>query len=279
MSRNFELMQLAGRGADFRRVREVRDVRDVRNPRDTRGPHDVHESVPPMNPEIEQEFAQPFIPAQRDADALDLDELASEETLRLVQRTFLQQGASRTVLFAGVDHGNGCSRLCIRIAETLASNVTGSICLVDANLRTPSLPGLFGVGNHFGLTDALQQAGPIRSFAKPMRNQKLWLLSCGSIAADSPRLLNSEDLQKRLAELRTEFDYVLIDAPPLARYGDALAVGKFTDGVVMILEANATRREVAVTVSENLRAAGIKILGAVLNKRTFPIPERLYHLL
>ncbi len=121
--------------------------------------------------------------------------------------------------------------------------------------------------------------GPIRSFAKPVRNQKLWLLSCGSISADSPRLLNSEGLQKRLAELRAEFDYVLIDAPPLARYGDALALGKFTDGMIMILEANSTRREVAVTVSENLRAAGIKILGAVLNKRTFPIPERLYHLL
>ena len=273
MSRNFELMQLAGRGADFRRVREVREVRDARDM------HDAHESVPPVNPQIEQEFAEPSIPTQREGAALDLDELASEETLRLVQRTFLQQGSSRTVLFAGVDHGNGCSRLCVRIAETLASNVTGSICLVDANLRTPSLPGLFGVGNHFGLTDALQQAGPIRSFAKPMRNPKLWLLSCGSIGADSPRLLNCEDLQKRLAELRTEFDYVLIDAPPLARYGDALALGKFMDGVVMILEANSTRREVAVTVSENLRAAGIKILGAVLNKRTFPIPERLYHLL
>ncbi len=262
MSRNFELMQLAGRGADFRGVREV------------------HETVRPMNPQKEDEYAEKHTPAHPDVNALDLDELACEETLRLVQRTFLHgPDGSHTVVFAGVDHGNGCSRLCVRIAETLASNVTGSICLVDANLRTPSLPRLFGVGNHFGLTDALLQAGPIRSFIKPLRNQRLWLLSCGSIAADSPRLLNSDDLQKRLIELRTEFDYVLIDAPPLARYGDAMAVGKFTDGVVMILEENSTRREVAVTVSENLRAAGIKILGAVLNKRTFPIPERLYHLL
>jgi Mrp family chromosome partitioning ATPase len=262
MSRNFELMQLAGRGVDFHRV------------------HKVREAVPPMNPQKEDEFAETYRPAQRNGPALDLDELASEETLRLVQRTFLQgQGTSHTVVFAGVDHGSGCSRLCVRIAETLGNNATGSICLVDANLRTPSLPRLFGVGNHFGLTDALQQAGPIRSFTKQLRNQRLWLLSCGSIAADSPRLLNSDDLQKRLTELRSEFDYVLIDAPPLARYGDAMAVGKLTDGVVMILEANSTRREVAVTVSENLRAAGIKILGAVLNKRTFPIPERLYHLL
>jgi Mrp family chromosome partitioning ATPase len=262
MSRNFELMQLAGRDAEFHRVRQV------------------HETVPPINPLKEAEYAGSYRPAQRDATGLDLDELACEESLRLVQRTFLQgQGAARTVVFAGVDHGNGCSRLCVRIAETLASNVTGSICLVDANLRTPSLPRLFGVSNHYGLTDSLLQPGPIRSFTKPLRNQKLWLLSCGSIAADSPRLLDSDLLQKRLVELREEFDYVLIDAPPLARYGDAIALGKLTDGLVMILEANSTRREVALAVSENLRAAGIKILGAVLNKRTFPIPERLYHLL
>jgi Mrp family chromosome partitioning ATPase len=262
MSRNFELMQLAGRDAEFHRVRQV------------------HETVPPINPLKEAEYAESYRPAQRDATGLDLDELACEESLRLVQRTFLQgQGAARTVVFAGVDHGNGCSRLCVRIAETLASNVTGSICLVDANLRTPSLPRLFGVSNHYGLTDALLNPGPIRSFTKPLRNQKLWLLSCGSIAADSPRLFNSDDLQKRLVELRREFDYVLIDAAPLARYGDAMALGKLTDGIVLILEANSTRREVALTVSENLRAAGIKILGAVLNKRTFPIPERLYHLL
>lgn len=262
MSRNFELMQMAGRDAEFHSVR------------------DAHETVPPVDPSKGAEHVESYRPAQRDAIGLDLDELAHEESLRLVQRTFLQgQGAPRTVVFAGIDHGNGCSRLCVRIAEALASNVTGSICLVDANLRTPSLPRLFGVSNHYGLTDALLNPGPIRSFTKPLRNQKLSLLSCGSIAADSPRLLNSDHLQKRLVELRKEFDFVLIDAPPLARYGDAMGLGKVTDGIVLILEANSTRREVALTVSENLRAAGIKILGAVLNKRTFPIPERLYHLL
>jgi protein-tyrosine kinase len=261
MSRNFELMELAGRGAEFGPVREVREAEttaDDRNANDYRNADGA---------------------AQRDAAGLDLDQLAREESLRLVQRIFLLQGQdpARMVVFAGIDHGSGCSQLCVRTAETLASNVTGSICLVDANLRSPALPGLFGTTNHYGLTDALLQVGPIRSFVKPLRNQKLWLLSCGSLTADSPRLLNSNHLKDRLTELRKEFDYVLIDAPPLTRYADAIALGKLTDGFVLILEANSTRREVALTVTENLRASGIKILGAVFNRRTFPIPERLYH--
>jgi Mrp family chromosome partitioning ATPase len=139
------------------------------------------------------------------------------------------------------------------------------------------LPGMFGTTNHHGLTDALLEEGPIRSFAKLVRGDNLWLLSSGSLASDSPKLLNSERMKSRLAELRKEFDFVLIDAPPLTRYADAVALGQLADGLILVLEANSTRREAAVQVSENLRAANIKILGAVLNKRTFPIPETLYN--
>jgi capsular exopolysaccharide synthesis family protein len=180
-------------------------------------------------------------------------------------------------VFAGIDHGNGCSRICVSVAETLAKNIRGSVCLVEANLRSPALPEMFGATNHHGLTDALLQDGPIRSFAKLVRGENLWLLSSGALAADSARLLNSERLKTRFAELRKEFDFVLIDAPPLTPYSDALAFGQLTDGFVLVVEANATRREAALQVSENLRAANVRILGAVLNQRTFPIPETLYN--
>jgi protein-tyrosine kinase len=69
---------------------------------------------------------------------------------------------------------------------------------------------------------------------------------------------------------------VLVDAPPLSRYADAVTLGQVTDGFVLVLEANATRREVAQMAADSLRAANIRILGAVLNKRTFPIPTSLY---
>jgi Mrp family chromosome partitioning ATPase len=214
----------------------------------------------------------------RNGAKLNLDELAQEETLKLVQRVFFVQSgvAPRVVLFAGIDKGNGCSRICVRAAEVLAANTPGRVCLVDANLRSPSLPEFFGVTNHHGLTDALLQDGPILSFAKQVRTN-LWLLSCGALASDSANLLNSERLKTRIDELRKEFDYVLIDAPPLSQYADAIALGRMTDGLVFVLEANSTRREAAIQVMESLRAGQVPVLGAVLNKRTYPIPESLYH--
>jgi Mrp family chromosome partitioning ATPase len=201
---------------------------------------------------------------------------ASEDALRLVQRIFQGQDSPRIVAFAGVDHGNGCSRICTSVAEALAKNAPGPVCLLEANFRSPGLPSLLGTTNHYGLTDALQSEGPIRSFAKPAGPDKLWLISAGALAVDSPNLLTAQRLKSRLAELRSEFAFVIIDTPPLALYGDANVLGQLADGLVLVLEAGDTRRETARAVVDSLRSSKIQILGAVLNKRTFPIPQKLY---
>ena len=252
MSKNFELMQQTG------------NVQQVRPPR----------PVGSALPSVAINGA-----SHREGVALDLGELAGEESLRLVQRIFLLQTQQppRAVVFAGVDRGNGCSEICVQVAQTLAQNIKGSVCLVEANLRSPALPARFGTTNHHGLTESLLQDGPIRSFAKPVRGEDLWLLSSGSLASDSPKLLHSERLKARFSELREEFDFVIVDAPPLTPYSDAIGLAQIADGFVLVLEANSTRREAALKASENLRAANIKVLGAVLNKRTFPIPDSLYN--
>jgi len=53
-------------------------------------------------------------------------------------------------------------------------------------------------------------------------------------------------------------------------------LGQGTDGVVLVLEANVTRRVAALSAKESLEAAGVRLLGTVLNNRTFPIPDKLY---
>ncbi len=201
-----------------------------------------------------------------------------DEAVTLAQRIFLLQTGKppQAVVFAGIDHGSGCSRICRGVAEALAKNAGGRVCLLEANLRTPALPAMFGTTNHYGLTNALLQADPIRSFAKRVNFDNLWLISSGSIAEDSPKLLASERLKTRIIELRAEFDFIIIDAPPLSRYADSIALGRMSDGLVLVLEANSTRREAAQMAASSLRTAKIEILAAVLNKRTFPIPDALY---
>jgi Mrp family chromosome partitioning ATPase len=138
------------------------------------------------------------------------------------------------------------------------------------------MPKFFGVPNHRGLADALAGEGDMRSYSIQLQPQNLWLLSSGAVTPRSSGLLNSECFKLRLQELKKEFDHVLIDAPALNLYGDAVAMGRIADGVVVVLQADATRRESALKALETLRAANIEVLGAVLNRRTFPIPDFLY---
>jgi Mrp family chromosome partitioning ATPase len=210
---------------------------------------------------------------------LTVDNLAvREESMKLVERLFRAPGQAspKAVMFAAIDSKTGCSRLCAALAMLLAESVSGSVCLVESNFRLPTLPQILGVDNHYGLADALRQDGAIKGFAKQVGPRNCWYLSCGSLTQDSLNLLNGDRMQKRVAELRREFDYLLIDAPPLIAYADAMAIGRLVDGVVLVLEANETRREAALQVTENLRMSKIPVLGAVLNNRTFPIPAALY---
>ena len=208
----------------------------------------------------------------------DLDAVGQQECFRLVQRIFLDQPESlfRAIVFAGIDRGNGCSRICLESARILAANTSGSVCLVDANLRAPSLPGLLGVPDTSGLVRCLLEEGSIRSFAKQLKPSNLWLLSGGTIKPESHSLINSDRLKPRLQELRKEFDYILIDSPALNLYADALTLGRIADGVVVVVQADSTRRESALKGLQTLRDAHIEVLGAVLNRRTFPIPGFVY---
>jgi polysaccharide biosynthesis transport protein len=204
---------------------------------------------------------------------------ASDEALRLVQQIFLTpaETAPRLVAFAGIDPGNGCSEICVSAASSLARSTRGRVCLVEANFYSPTLPQLLQTTNYHGLIEALEQPDQhVSNYAKSLQPENLWLLSSGKVNADSSRYLHSDGLRERLMELRDTFDYILIDAPPLTRYSEGLAIGQVVDGLVLVLEAEATRKEAASAVMSNLRAANIPVLAAVLNKRNFPIPEKIY---
>ncbi len=202
--------------------------------------------------------------------------IGQEEITRLIQRVFRVPDAPRSVLFAGIDPGDGCTSVCAATAENLASTAPGSVCVVDANLRNPSLHRYFEIGNSAGLAEALVQPGPVHNFAQHISGTNLWVVTSGSGIANAQGQLGSDAMRARMAELNQAFDHVLVDSPALNRSSDALLLGRLVDGMLLVLQSNATRRETARTVISGIRNANVNLLGAVLNKRTFPIPQNLY---
>jgi Mrp family chromosome partitioning ATPase len=209
----------------------------------------------------------------------EMDEYSREQVSKLVRHLFLMPGGARAVVLAGVEQGNGGSWMAVHCARVLAAQVSGSVCVVDGNLRTPSLHQYFSVQNHdHGFSDAIREPGPLHSYARQVLGvRNLWLMSCGSLAGQGEQaLLPSQALRSRITELRAAFDYLVIDAPPLSLCGDAAALGQVTDGVALVIAESDTHKERARHAVQELAKASVRVLGAVLNKRTFPIPQKIY---
>lgn len=207
----------------------------------------------------------------------DAPAIAREEEIKLVERVFPgTQNSPRVVLFAGLEDEVCCGPTCARVAELLAARSEGPVCIVDANFQTPSLHGYFGMDNLKGLAEATVESGPIQNFAQQIPEPDLWLIPSGKAAFHLRFPAMADGLRVRMEELRETFRYVVIHSGRLRMETSAMLLSRWTDGVVLIVEANATRRDTARRVKEMLDVANVKLLGVVLNNRTFPIPEVIY---
>lgn len=214
-----------------------------------------------------------------DSQAVENGKLPSSysEALNLVQRVFLAKpdSAPHVVVFTSPQRGAGCSWVCARTSETLAARLPGSVCVVDANLRSPAVHRYFLLDNRRGLTQALVETHPILDYVQEVRSRKVSVLTAGSSSGQLTPWA-SDHLIQRLTELRQKFTFLLIDAPAMNLYADVTLLGSVADGAILVLEADFTRPEAAVQARDALVAAKFQLLGAVLNKRTFPIPEFIY---
>jgi Mrp family chromosome partitioning ATPase len=204
----------------------------------------------------------------------------SEEETKLLDAVFLGSPAPKAVTFTAPERHSGCSWLVSRIAQRLAQRVGEKVCVVDANFHWPSLHSLFGIQNERGLIQATMRAGdPLVEFSQRISETNLWVIPSGGPLKDSNDILSSDNMKRRIAEVAREFDYVLIDTPALKPCADSGIIGCLTDGIVLVIAANSTKRDTAVNSKMILEAAHIPILGAVLNRRTFPIPDSVYQYL
>jgi Mrp family chromosome partitioning ATPase len=209
---------------------------------------------------------------------VEVDEIAREEELKLVQRVFpgTDDSSPRAVLFARLDGEAGCAAICARAGEILAARGEGRVCVVDANFGRPSLHEYFDIENVNGLAEAAIEGGRMERFAQQTQHPDLWLMPSGKMAGKLRFPAMADRLRLGMEELRRNFRYVVLHSGPPRLENSSMLLSRWADGVVLVVEANSTRKDTTRRVKEILDAAHVSVLGIVLRNRTFPIPEAIY---
>jgi len=215
---------------------------------------------------------RPVLSAKRST--WDLESFAEDQIRGLVRELYLTGSQpSRQVVFSAIDEETEISALCRRVAETLSESASGTTCLVDANLqnRRVSTPE----GQSFLIHSDQQRFGWLRDLSLQLSGN-LWHMPAEVFLGEPADRRSASWLRSRLAELRLEFDSLVLQAPAAGKTNQAAQVARLCDGLVLVLKANSTRRASAQKVKEMLDAAHVRLLGTVLCERKFPIPSAIY---
>ncbi len=171
----------------------------------------------------------------------------------------------RTLVVTSSSPDEGKSTTVANLALALAQAGRRTV-VVDADLRRPSLHSLFGLPNVAGLTSMMldeaaaqppYQAGPVAG---------LRVLTSGPLPPNPAELLASRRLDDVLARLTQDADIVLFDAPPLTAVSDAAVLAARVDGVILVVQAEKTRREAVQRAKKTLERVNAHLVGAVLTE-------------
>ncbi len=181
----------------------------------------------------------------------------------------------RVIGLTSCNQGEGVSTVGAQLALEIAKNVGGRVLLVDANLRFPGQQLKFGIKLSPGLIDLVSNGRGGANYIQSTKLENLDLLTAG----DGNRSLLLSEF-RRLADsipaLRREYSHIIFDLPALSEDSPAIHCAALMDGALLVVEAEATRREVVTRAKEELLKANVNLLGVILNKRRLHIPEWLY---
>lgn len=161
--------------------------------------------------------------------------------------------------------GEGKTATAANLAIVLAQ-LGRQVLIVDCDLRKPRLHQVFRISNRLGLVNQLTSGAEPAETILPTEVPNLWITPSGPIPPNPSELLASDRMRDWLRVMRSRFDFVVLDTPPALAVTDATIVGLLVDGVVLTLRSGKVTREEARLCRDRLRQAGIKILGAVLNR-------------
>lgn len=189
------------------------------------------------------------------------------EAYRALRTSLLLSSAGhppKLILVTSGRPGEGKTTTAVNTAISLAQ-LGASVLLIDCDLRRPKVHKVFGVNHLHGLSTYLSRDVELDSLVQPLPIPNLSLLPCGPVPPNPAELISSEKMRDMLDALTQRYDHIVIDSPPLINVTDPVILSTMVDGVIMVVHAGKSTRDVVRRASQELIGVGAKVFGVVLN--------------
>jgi capsular exopolysaccharide synthesis family protein len=198
--------------------------------------------------------------------ALSPTSLAAEQYRSLRTRIKRAEGnrSMRAIAITSPEKGDGKSLTAANLALTMGQEFQHKVLLLDGDLRRPAVHRLFGIGEGPGLSDVLMGGAELDQVLVSLSEYHITILPAGTPPSHPAEILGSAAMRRVLDTLRSRFDRVLLDMPPVAPLADLHIVAPMVDGLLMIVRAGITPKPAIERALAGLEMS--KVLGLVLNE-------------
>ncbi len=189
------------------------------------------------------------------------------EAYRALRTSVLLSSAGhppKSILVTSGRPGEGKTTTAVNTAISLAQ-LGATVLIIDCDLRRPKVHKVFGITHTHGLSTYLSRDMDIDSLIHALPIPNLSLLPCGPTPPNPAELISSEKMRTMMTLLGTKFDHIIIDSPPLINVTDPVILSTLVDGVIMVVHAGKSTRDVIRRASQELTSVGAKVFGVVLN--------------
>lgn len=181
-----------------------------------------------------------------------------------------------TILCTAPRHNEGTTTVAVGLAGALAKERESRVLLLEANLRTPCFSEILPLNAGTGLVDFAAGRVAPEALATRLDDLNLSVISAGMAPSQA---IDFEIVDALLTRLQSQYDFIVIDAPPVNSYADTSVLATKVDGVILVVEADRTPVVEAEAAKRQLDKIGGRILGVVLNRRRSYIPAFLESIL
>jgi len=182
----------------------------------------------------------------------------------------------KTVVITSAQAREGKTITSCNLAVTLAMDKEKKILLIDADLRKPAVHSLFGLPVEPGFSDILIGNADLESFIKKPAVGDLFVIPAGSIKENPSEILSLAKIENLIDRLKSKFDYIIFDTPPVLDFTDASILGSRCDAVIPVIKAGATQQSVIEEAFHLLTEAQAKPRACILTCSHFLLDSHYY---